>query len=95
MLSFPLETKQTPSKQELIERDWCDNAAEIGVVIEKTERQALHLCATSQVPAFKQGGRWKMRPSRHRRHIEELEDATLAARIERRALVAQQKELNA
>jgi hypothetical protein len=67
------------TKAELIARDLCENAAEIGAVIDKTERQATHLCASHQLPCWKRGGNWMMRPSRYFRHIEEMEDAAIAA----------------
>jgi hypothetical protein len=67
-------------KATLIARDQCEGAAEIGVVIEKDERAALHLCYTRQIPAYKQGGKWHMRPSRYFQYVRDQEDAALAAR---------------
>jgi hypothetical protein len=60
--------------------DVCDSAAEIGDYIHKTERQATHLCATGQIPAWKEGGKWRMRKSRYLQHIADLEDAALGRR---------------
>ena len=59
--------------------DLCDGASQIGAFIGKTERQALHLCATRQIPAFKEGGKWRMRKSRYVRQVEDLEEAALEA----------------
>jgi hypothetical protein len=65
-------------KAALIARDLCEGAEEIGVFLDKTKRQAVYLCATRQVPAYKFHGRWNMRPSRYYRHIAELEDRNVA-----------------
>jgi hypothetical protein len=59
--------------------DLCDGAFDIGQYIGKSERQALHLCATRQIPAFKEGGKWRMRKSRYAKHVEALEEASLNA----------------
>lgn len=60
--------------------DILKGATAIAEFIGTTDRAALHLCYTGQVPAFKRGGQWCMRKSRYRRHLEDLENATLARR---------------
>ena len=45
----------------------------IAKAINKTPRQVIHLCETKQIPAFKFGGRWHMRLSTYRKHLESLE----------------------
>jgi hypothetical protein len=67
-----------PNKAELIAKDWAEGSTQIGCVIDRDERAALHLCYTRQLPAFKLGGKWCMRPSTYFRHIEKLEDTALA-----------------
>jgi hypothetical protein len=54
-------------------------ARAIGRTLDKTERQALHLCATGQLPAFKLGGRWCMRRSTYAAYIARLEQASVGA----------------
>jgi len=76
-----VERKQTVSVLEnILAEDLATGCFEIGILLRKSEQQVAYLCRTGQVPAFKEGGCWKMRPSRYRRHIEQLEDATIAAR---------------
>jgi hypothetical protein len=56
-----------------ISTDTLTGAAEIAAFLGKTERQIVHLLWKRKIPAFKLGGRWHMRKSTYRAHIERLE----------------------
>jgi excisionase family DNA binding protein len=58
----------------------CQGVDEIAAYIRKSKRQTYRLLETGQLPAFKMGERWHLRPSRYRQHIAELENETLARR---------------
>jgi hypothetical protein len=62
--------------------DLLEGCKEIAEFIRKPERTAYYWCASAQLPAFKMGGKWHMRKSRWRRHVEELEDAAVDRRDE-------------
>jgi transposase len=53
--------------------------ASIGKFLGKSKRQAEYLCATAQVPAFKEAGQWCLRERAYLQHIEAMERRTLAA----------------
>lgn len=55
-----------------------EGSAAIGDFIKKSAKAANHLCATGQLPAYKLGGKWHMRPSRYREEQRRREDANLA-----------------
>jgi hypothetical protein len=55
--------------------DTLSGASAIAAFLGKTERQTNHLLEKRQIPAFKLGGRWHMRKSTYRSHIERLESA--------------------
>jgi hypothetical protein len=57
----------------LLKDDICDGAGEIGDFIGVEERAAIRLCYTCQIPAWKEGGKWRMRKSRYLQHIREKE----------------------
>jgi hypothetical protein len=59
-----------------------EGVAAIAAYVGKTERQTYHLLETGQLPGFKMGERWHLRPARYRQHIEELENETLARRAQ-------------
>lgn len=45
----------------------------IAKALRTSTRRAYYLCETRQIPAFKLGGRWHLRPSAYRAHIARLE----------------------
>jgi hypothetical protein len=68
-------------KATLIARDKCSGTRQIRTITEDpSERATLHRCYTGQIPVWKEGGMWCMRPSRYYQHIAEQENATLARR---------------
>ena len=64
--------------------DLCVGTKAIGDFLNKTGRQAEHLCVTRQIPAFKEGGKWNLRKSTYARHIAKLENASPGRRWRRR-----------
>jgi hypothetical protein len=66
-----------PTKAELIAKDLCGDCEEIGIFLGVSPQQAAYRCRNRVVPAWKECGRWKLRPSRYQRHVEEQENATL------------------
>ena len=68
--------------------DVCDGAAAIGAFIGADERRALRLCYAGVIPAWKEGGLWRMRKSRYLRLVAEREEANLAG-----AVTAENKEM--
>lgn len=53
----------------------------IAAHLRESVRRAQYLLETRQIPAFKVGDRWHMRPSAYRRFIEELEAPAIAEAI--------------
>lgn len=52
----------------------------IAAFIGEERRRTYHLLETGQLPGYKLGGRWYLRPSRYCAHIDQLEAAAAAER---------------
>ena len=83
------------TKDEIIERDWCENAAEIGIITNQTERGATHASSTGQLPSFKEGGNWRMRPSTYFRYLEGREREAFERMRRRREAERQPTQISA
>jgi hypothetical protein len=59
--------------------DMLHGTVEIAGYIGETERRTEYLLEKDVLPAFKQGGSWRMRKSTYLTHIERLEAAKTAA----------------
>jgi hypothetical protein len=68
----PLSTGTAASPDNLAD-DMLNGAVEIAAFIRRTKRQAEHLLEHNHLPAFKIGGRWRMRKSTYLAFIERLE----------------------
>ena len=72
-------TTGTVTLPDNLANDMLHGAAEIAAFTRQTKRQVEHQLENNQLPAFKIGGRWRMRKSTYLRHIERLESEAMQA----------------
>lgn len=62
-----------------LDHDMLEGVEQIAAYLNKSPRKTYYLCETKQIPAFKMGGKWHLRPSAFIKHVERREAEAVGA----------------